>query len=477
MADQRPSVAHHYHQRTKYHPDTLAQTAKPLDWDSQPPVFKEYKVGATYSLKEFMTGPFSSSSGQPNSTDIGPDSQQAQYWKRLSRLLLFSYGLTAKLLTTARTPVYFRSVPSAGGLYPAEIYLISRGTSHLAPGLYHYQVDTHSLIHFWDSPVWSELKRACFWHPALENTHLAVVTTAIFFRSAWRYQARGYRRICLDTGHLLGNVELACAVNDYRPHLISGFCDQALNELLYLDPTQEGVMTLLPLADLLEVQQNLPLYPTAAASGQDTDYGAIADDELLAYLHQASQITQSQDLNWRTTPRYDRATENPTSPPADESVTAEPTPQSESQDDRAIASSVSHDHDGNNSGHHNGDHEATEDPKDPTDSTPSGPSDFLPEITSGDKYNFSFCYKVCVASDPIDWSQDLQELEQTILKRRSTREYTGESITLNQLKAVLDFTYHSQHYGNQGIDPSPDYCDLSLLETFIAVSGVTGLDE
>ncbi|NEQ97135.1 MAG: SagB-type dehydrogenase domain-containing protein, partial [Cyanothece sp. SIO2G6] len=194
MADQRQSVAHHYHQRTKYHPETIAQSAKPLDWDSQPSVFKEYKVGATYSLKKFMAGPFSTSPDPLDPVAPSPDSDQAYQWKRLSRLLLFSCGLTAKLLTTTRTPVYFRAVPSAGGLYPAEMYLISRGTPYLAPGLYHYQVESHSLIHFWDSPVWSELKRACFWHPALENTHLALVTTAIFFRSAWRYQARGYRR-------------------------------------------------------------------------------------------------------------------------------------------------------------------------------------------------------------------------------------------------------------------------------------------
>ncbi|NEQ95261.1 MAG: SagB/ThcOx family dehydrogenase [Cyanothece sp. SIO2G6] len=103
--------------------------------------------------------------------------------------------------------------------------------------------------------------------------------------------------------------------------------------------------------------------------------------------------------------------------------------------------------------------------------------DLPAEIINGDKYNFPFCYKVSMASGALDWGQNLQELEQTMLKRRSTREYTGESITLNQLKTILDFTYHPSHYGDQGIDAAPDYCDLSLLETFIAVAGVTGLDE
>ncbi|MEY3328088.1 MAG: hypothetical protein RLZZ115_969, partial [Cyanobacteriota bacterium] len=32
------------------------------------------------------------------------------------------------------------------------------------------------------------------------------------------------------------------------------------------------------------------------------------------------------------------------------------------------------------------------------------------------------------------------------------------------------------HYIHQGLDGSPDYFDLSLIETFIAVSGVSGLE-
>jgi SagB-type dehydrogenase family enzyme len=100
-----------------------------------------------------------------------------------------------------------------------------------------------------------------------------------------------------------------------------------------------------------------------------------------------------------------------------------------------------------------------------------------------DKYNFPFCLKLPTKSSPINWEngetgQDLLAgLETTMLKRRSTRHYTGANITFDQLKAVLDFTYHPEHYLDQGLDDRPDYCDLDLISTFIAVSGVTGLDE
>jgi SagB-type dehydrogenase family enzyme len=389
MPELSPSIAQHYHERTKYHPETIANKSKPLDWSNQPIPFKEYKIGNNYDLKPYL----SASSSEADNAD-------ALLWGRLSRLLGCSYGLTAKVPTMG-TPLYLRSAPSAGGLYPAELYLISRGTPLLPPGLYNYQPTTHSLLHFWQNEVWEGLQKGCFWHPALETTQLALVTTAVFYRSAWRYEDRAYRRILLDTGHLLGNIELAGAINAFRPYLIGGFQDRVLNDLLYLDASQEAVFNVIPLADLLDIQQHLSRGKTTLASQIVRDYPILADGELLNYLHTCTEITSP---------------DTPEIPPA-------------------------------------------------------------PQETSADKYNFPFCLKVATSTHPIDWKAKLSGLETTILKRRSTRSYSGGELTLEELKAVLHFTYHPEDYADQELDPQPDYFDLDLLETFLAISGVTGLEE
>ena len=394
MPQLHESIAQYYHERTKYDPETIAAKNQGLDWDKQPVPFKEYKIGTTFDLKPYLKEELEAFADQP----------AVLWWRRLSLLLFCSYGMTAKVPTMMGNPIYLRAAPSAGGLYPAEVYLVSRGTPLLSAGLYNYQPQTHSLIHFWESEVWQALQSACLWHPVLESTQLALVTTAVFYRSAWRYQDRAYRRIFLDTGHLLGNIEFACALNDYRPHLIGGFVDEAVNQLLYLDPEQEGAIAVIPLADLLDVKQNLPLGRTALPSATQTDYPNIPDGELLEYCHRATQI------------------ESGTNSKAD-----------------------------------------------------------LPEVRQEksleDKYNFPFCLKVSTATTPIDWGANLEGLETTILKRRSTRAYNGADLTLDELKALLDFTYQPQHYSDQGLDETPDYFDLNLIETFIAVSGVTGLEE
>lgn len=421
MSNPNVSISQHYHQQTKYSPETIRQQAPAIDWDNQPVSFKSYKIGTAYPLKPYLEQDTS------NADILNLDGIVKQQRKRLSRLLLCSYGLTVKVITQTGEPVYFRAAPSAGALYPADLYLVSRGTAVLPPGLYYYQPQGHTLIRFWDSDIWQSLQESCFWHPSLDNTQFALITTAVYFRSAWRYQARAYRRILLDTGHLLGNIELACALNSYRAHLIGGFADEALNRMLYLNAEQEGGLTVMALADLLDVNQNLPTYPTALASATQTYDMAIAHDELLARLHQASSISLDQNINWKEIPQPKNLLQDlPTGSPA--MITTEQ-----------------------------------------TESTPSN---------SSDKYNFPFCLKVETSIEPpIDWDAELLGLEATMLKRRSTRQYRGSHIALNDLKLLFDFTYQPHHYPEQGLDGHPDYFDLSLIETFVVVSGVDDLDE
>jgi SagB-type dehydrogenase family enzyme len=387
----RPSITQHYHQRTKYDPQLLASRTRELDFANQPDPFKTYQIGTRIDLFPYLK------------QQANPDSLLLA---RLSELLFTSYGITAKVPYPGQTR-YLRSAPSAGGLYPAEIYLIARDESGLPAGLYHYQSREHALCRYWDSHVWSSLESACLWHPAISNCNLVLVVTAIFFRSAWRYEDRAYRRIFLDTGHLLANLTLAASLQDYRAHLIGGFVDQPLNDLLYLDSTQEGALAILALADLLEIEQNLPLTPTALPSATVLYYPTLAEGELLSFCHQATSI-QDQSVTYAEAPQPHLAHEAPV-----------------------------------------------------------------------DKYNFPFGLKVPLPSGAIAWgepSEAAQQLRQTLIKRRSTRHFSAAGLDLEELALVLDFAYHPEHYLNQGLDQSPDFFDLSLIETFVAVSDVVGLD-
>src|SRR5512139_1860893 len=99
MPDSRVSIAQHYHERTKYHPETM--TDRDYDWTKQPPPFKEYKIGATFDLKSHLAY-------KPENASKAENSLESQNWQRLSRFLFHSYGLTIGMVTRNGEPVYFR---------------------------------------------------------------------------------------------------------------------------------------------------------------------------------------------------------------------------------------------------------------------------------------------------------------------------------------------------------------------------------
>ncbi len=442
MAGSWSSFAHLYHQRTKYDPKTLATQGRSLNWDRQPSSYKHYPGGPTYDLRPYLAPPprdmspadqnksanqellarqFFESSGQP-SLQGEQSAESRQFWLRLSRLLRGMYGMTARV---PRYNLVLRSAPSAGGLYPTEVYVLSRGTLELPAGIYNYQARSHGLVRCDEEPGfgadgWTQLREACFWHPALDETQLAIATTAIFFRSVWRYEDRGYRRICLDTGHVLGNLELAAALTDFRPHCLGTFDDEAVDHLLGLDREAEGTLVIAALADLQNQSQYLPLTPTALPmpvhSTTEKD-GALAEGELWRELHQRSC--------W-------------------------------------LAGST-----------HGAAHGAT-----PKKAEIYGRSRVLTEAAQPgkDKYNFPFGDRHRVTASPLMWGKDLIGLEHTILTRRSTRKYTGTPISSEQLFALLQFTYQPQRYVEQGLDSYPDYFALDAVETFVAITAVDGLE-
>jgi SagB-type dehydrogenase family enzyme len=101
----------------------------------------------------------------------------------------------------------------------------------------------------------------------------------------------------------------------------------------------------------------------------------------------------------------------------------------------------------------------------------------VPKIQIEDvEQKFKFSSKIPLESKPKEKNWDTTLLP-TILKRRSTRVYSGEPITKEELSTILDFAYHPEFYKDQGLDPDPIYFDQSLIETFVAVNDVVGLEE
>jgi SagB-type dehydrogenase family enzyme len=230
------SFTERYHELTKYNPHTIDKLG-PVHWDHQPAAFKaissKVKIDLLSRLQAVMEH---LDEGAPvtESPEAGLEN--------IAKLLFFTLGLTARLGDGGDQgggDYFLRAAPSAGGLYPTEMYVAARNQSGLPDGLYHYHSLKSALIPVWQGAFWGDLKHYFLGHPAVDASGLILIFTGMYGRSAWRYKERAYRRILLDTGHAVGNLLEVCRYAGLDHALMGGFLDAGLEELLFLTPKEE----------------------------------------------------------------------------------------------------------------------------------------------------------------------------------------------------------------------------------------------
>ncbi len=228
-----------YHELVSY--DRAKMTGHYLDWEHQPLVYKEYPGVDPLLLPQDVSLPetrLSSLLKHPNIASASADMDL----KSLSLIFRRTYSLTAKA-RHAGGDFYYRSVASAGALYPAEIYVATEGVGQLQDGLYHFSIAHHGLSLLRPGRLPLSAKRET---EDLDTT-LPVLTffiTAIFFRSAWKYRERSYRYHLLDAGHLLENLILALTALGLPNVVTLDFDDDRVNRLLGVDEEREACLSI-----------------------------------------------------------------------------------------------------------------------------------------------------------------------------------------------------------------------------------------
>ncbi len=161
---------------------------------------------------------------------------------QLGDILANCYG-TSGLIENANGQLsYSRPVPSAGALYPLEIYVVTQSVGGVGDGVHHYNAVAHSLEQLKAGPVMQELGDGLLGQYFLENASAVVLFSAVFERTMKKYGPRGYRYILLEAGHAAQNVCLLTAELGLSSLCIGGFHDHRLNRYLGLDGKAEAVV-------------------------------------------------------------------------------------------------------------------------------------------------------------------------------------------------------------------------------------------
>jgi SagB-type dehydrogenase family enzyme len=151
----------------------------------------------------------------------------------LGRLLYTSYGIRGTK-TVDGQQAYDRPVPSAGGLYPLELYVATSQVEDTVDGIYHYDPRAHHLELLAAGAVGDRLADLTIGQDMLRSASIVVIISAVFDRTTWKYGERGYRYVWVEAGHIGQNLYLVTGALDLGAVAIGGFFDSEVNDLLAL---------------------------------------------------------------------------------------------------------------------------------------------------------------------------------------------------------------------------------------------------
>jgi SagB-type dehydrogenase family enzyme len=162
--------------------------------------------------------------------------------EQFGTLLGDAFGITGVVSGPDGQAMYSRAAPSAGALYPLEIYAVTRRVEGLADRLYHYQCLDHALEPVKDDAPIGALGDLLLGQHFLEMANAALIFTAVFERTLKKYGPRGYRYILLEAGHTAQNVCLLATEMGLSTICTGGFYDTRLNRYLGLDGVIEAAV-------------------------------------------------------------------------------------------------------------------------------------------------------------------------------------------------------------------------------------------
>ena len=170
------------------------------------------------------------------------DPEQTVSQQELANILQLAYGITGSLDLGNGVSQYQRATPSAGGLYPMELYLVAERVQDIEPGIYHYRVATHGLEQLSAGSVAEHLQQNEQEWGLLSSAAFHLLICAVPERTTFKYHERGYRFVLMEAGILGQQVGTIASCQGIQWCMIGGFADDALTHLLGLDGINEFVL-------------------------------------------------------------------------------------------------------------------------------------------------------------------------------------------------------------------------------------------
>jgi len=149
----------------------------------------------------------------------------------ISQLLWAAQGIT--------NPEGRRTAPSAGALYPLEVFLVAGGQDELPAGVYRYRPQGHGLSPVVQGDQRAKLAAAALEQDWLNDAPITIVIAAVYERTAREYTQRAERYVRAEVGHAAENVHLQAVALDLGTVVVGAFNDAEVKRVLTLAANEE----------------------------------------------------------------------------------------------------------------------------------------------------------------------------------------------------------------------------------------------
>lgn len=138
-----------------------------------------------------------------------------------------------------------RTAPSAGALYPLELYIVTGRVEGLAKGIYHYNYKRHQLEKIDGDDRCDALAQAALSQTSIQKAAAVIIFTADYDRTTRKYGKRGVRYVHMEVGHAAQNVFLQSGSLGLATVVVGAFNDDKVARVLQL-PAELKPLLLMP---------------------------------------------------------------------------------------------------------------------------------------------------------------------------------------------------------------------------------------
>ena len=164
-------------------------------------------------------------------------SSQILHLDQLSQLLWSAQGITGSRR-------FKRAAPSAGALYPMDVYAVVGQNSvvQIDAGVYRYEPRAHRLLLITRQDMRDRIARAAISQMWMANAPINLVITAEYSRVMGKYGKRGIRYAQIEAGHIGQNLFLQAEALGLKAGIVGAFHDKELAEVMKLPRSHEPLL-------------------------------------------------------------------------------------------------------------------------------------------------------------------------------------------------------------------------------------------